>query len=134
MKWTHCALETKKFDKTLQFYLDFCQMHVLKHRIDEGRKVIWLSCVASSSPVLVLIESKELDCPNVFNESMLRHFGFELNSRQEVDLVYEKLLHSGISATKPVYVDFNTGYICMAQDPEKRWVEFSYGQDMPSKK
>ena len=68
--------------------------------------------------------------PYILRESMLRHFGFELSSRLEVDLIYEKLIQAGINATKPVFVDKNTGYVCMTQDPEKRWVEFSYGQDV----
>ena len=33
MRWTHCALETKNFNKTLQFYMDFCQMNIVKDRV-----------------------------------------------------------------------------------------------------
>ena len=134
MKWTHCALETRKFDETLQFYVDFCHMNVAKHRIDDGRKVVHLICAVGSGPVLVLIESKQCDYTTEVNESMLRHFGFELSSRHEVDLVYKKLIEAGLPATQPVYVDENTGYVCMSQDPDKRWVEFSYGQSILSKK
>ena len=130
MKWTHCALETKKLHETLQFYLDFCQMNVIKDRVDKGRRVTWLISSDRSGPVLVLVESLECNSSDSVSESMLRHFGFELSSRLEVDLIYEKLIEAGINATKPVFVDKNTGYVCMTQDPEKRWVEFSYGQDV----
>lgn len=130
MKWTHCALETKKLDETLQFYLDFCQMNVVKDRVDDGRRIIWLVSSISEHPVLVLAEVMESEIQDYRNESMLRHFGFELSSRKDVDLIYQKLVEAGVYCTKPDFIDVNTGYVCMAKDPENRWVEFSYGQDV----
>ena len=130
MKWTHCALESKKLDETLQFYVDFCQMNIIKDRVDQSRRIIWLVSSDTDSPVLVLAESMESEPQDLTNESLMRHFGFELSSRQEVDLIHQRLVESGVTCTKPVYVDVTTGYVCMAQDPEKRWIEFSYGQNV----
>lgn len=79
---------------------------------------------------MVIIEHPAIDYADGSSDSMLRHLGFELNSKSGVDEIYQKLLEEGIQATKPVYVDEYTGYVTMARDPDGRWIEFSYGQDV----
>ena len=133
MRWTHCALETKNFNKTLQFYMDFCQMNIVKDRVDNGRRVIWLVSSKSDYPVLVLAEVMESEMKDSRCESMLRHFGFELSSRKDVDAIYKKLIGADFYCTKPFFIDMNTGYVCMTKDPDGRWVEFSHGQDVIQK-
>jgi hypothetical protein len=78
----------------------------------------------------VVIEHPEVPEASEGSDSMLRHFGFELESREAVDAMYEYLHSKEIPATKPFFVDEFTGYITMAKDPDGRWVEFSHGQDV----
>ncbi len=78
----------------------------------------------------MVIEQSNVEYASPTSDSMLRHFGFELHSREAVNAIYNELIRHNMEATEPMYVDEFTGYITMTQDPDGRWVEFSHGQDV----
>lgn len=130
---THYAIATAHMDKTLHFYCGFCAMRIVHNRV-KATRISWLAPKHESSPILVVIEHPEIPYCQTNSDSMLRHFGFELGSQEEVNEVFEMLKANGYNPTKPVFVDEITGYICMVQDPDGRWVEFSFGQDLREEK
>jgi catechol 2,3-dioxygenase-like lactoylglutathione lyase family enzyme len=58
----------------------------------------------------------------------LSHFGFAVDSRDEVDAVARKGEEAGVLLVEPRYSGETVGYHCYLKDPDGHSVEFSYGQ------
>lgn len=129
MKLSHYAIATSKIEECILFYQSFCAMRIVKDRHDGPTRVVWLAPLEQEDFILVFVSIDGVEYANRASDSMLRHLGFELESREAVDRVHKALLSSNHECTNPVDVDEITGYVFMARDPEGRWVEFSFGQD-----
>lgn len=126
---SHYAIATAHMDDTLYFYCRYGSMRIVRDR-RQGTRICWLAPDKSASPILVIIDYPDIPYAAEGSDSMLRHLGFELESKEEVDSMYHLLKAENRHPTNPVYVDEFTGYITMVKDPDGRWVEFSYGQDV----
>jgi catechol 2,3-dioxygenase-like lactoylglutathione lyase family enzyme len=131
---THFALHVADAEASASFYERFAAMHVVrawKNQDGGGLKVKWLkSAVGSDTFVLVLLEGKsELfdDRPQAMI-GPLSHFGFGLDSRDEVDRIAKAGEAAGILLMRPRDSGKIVGYHCYLRDPDGHSVEFSYGQ------
>ncbi len=133
---THFALHVANAKATAAFYRDFAAMRITRDWDDQdgaGLKVIWLSSTAASNPFrLVLIEgqSQLLDNTPQGIIGPLSHFGFALQSRDEVDAVGKKGKEAGVLQWGPLDAGEIIGYLCYLRDPNGHTVEFSFGQDL----
>lgn len=131
---THFALHVANIDTTAGFYERFAGMRIVRSWADQdesGLKVKWLkSAQASNGFVLVLLEGKS----ELFGGGRqatigpLSHFGFAVDSRDEVDAVARKGEDAGVLLMTPRYSGETVGYHCYLKDPDGHSVEFSFGQ------
>jgi len=122
---THVALRVKDLARSVAFYEKYARLGVAHEREDDGTRVVWLAERPQDPSfvfVLIPMPHTEGERPGV------HHFGFSLASRAEVDAVAatagaEGLLREGPRDAGPV-----VGYFCIVEDPDRNWVEFSFGQ------
>jgi len=122
---THVALRVKDLARSVAFYEKYARLGVAHEREDDGTRVVWLAEQPRDPSfvfVLIPMAHTEGERPGV------HHFGFSLASRAEVDAVAataraEGLLREGPRDAGPV-----VGYFCIVEDPDRNWVEFSFGQ------
>jgi catechol 2,3-dioxygenase-like lactoylglutathione lyase family enzyme len=130
---THFALHVADVDVTAVFYEQFAGMCVVRAWEDQGDglKVKWLKSPIASNPfVLVLLEGKSQLLPGAPQSAIgpLSHFGFALDSRDEVDAIASKGELAGVLLSAPRYAGNIVGYHCYLKDPSGHSVEFSFGQ------
>ncbi len=124
-RFTHVALRVKDLDRSVAFYRKYAGLFVAHEREEDGRRVVWLAERAEDPEfvfVLIPMAHNEDDRPGV------HHLGFSLSRRADVDEVgalarAEGLLREGPRDAGPV-----VGYLCIVEDPDRNWVEFSFGQ------
>jgi catechol 2,3-dioxygenase-like lactoylglutathione lyase family enzyme len=123
---THLALGVRDLDRTIAFYRKHVQLHVVHERVDGGMRVVWLGEDPSDVDfVIVLLPVNDLPPPG---PASLRHLGFAVRSRQEVDAAAAAARADGILVVEPVYAGPVVGYFCIVSDPDGNHVEFSCGQ------
>ena len=126
---THLALHVADLDRSVRFYQHYCAMEVVHDREDgAGGRVSWLAEPGKASNfILVLISGG----PGYFQkDGDYSHLGFALGSRAEVDEVARRGREDGVLAWEPQEEPYPVGYFCALQDPDGRFVEFSYGQPL----
>jgi len=122
---THVALRVKDLARSIAFYERYAALVVSHQREDEGTRVVWLAeQVEDPSFVFVLIPMahSEVDQPGV------HHFGFSLASRSDVDAMAAMARADGLLRDGPRDAGPIVGYLCIIEDPDRNWVEFSHGQ------
>jgi catechol 2,3-dioxygenase-like lactoylglutathione lyase family enzyme len=128
-RFTHNAFPTPRLDACVAFYEEFAEMRVVKRRGGPGERVFWLAPAIADLPIFVLIERPGAG-PVPRDDSGLRHLGFEVESRADLDALHARLATAGHAPTEPAYIDAIVGHIFMVEDPDGRVVEFSAGQDV----
>jgi catechol 2,3-dioxygenase-like lactoylglutathione lyase family enzyme len=124
---THVALRVRDIGRSIAFYERFAGLRVCHDRIDEGTRVVWLAEeVGDPSFVFVLIPMAHADA----GEPGVHHFGFSLASRDAVDAVAARARAEGALAAEPKYAGPIVGYYCIVEDPDRNWLEFSFGQSI----
>ena len=126
---THVALPCADVAKSVDFYQRFAGLHLVHERTDEGTVVVWLS-EAPDNPsfVVVLIGDPTTQAPA--RQSLARHLGYDVESRQAVDEIARRGEKEGVLLQGPVYAGPVVGYYCMLRDPDGNVIEFSYGQSV----
>jgi len=123
---THLALGVQNLDRTIAFYRKHVRLHVVHERVDGGARVVWLADRETDVDfVLVLFEVPDHPPPG---PATLKHLGFAVASRQEVDEAAAAGRADGVLVVEPVYAGPIVGYFCIVADPDGNHVEFSYGQ------
>lgn len=127
-KFTHIALLVSDVDQIADFYLKYCDLKVIQRRVDPktGFRNIWLG--KDLSFVIVAFESEKKPMQSLVKP--LSHFGFSLDSKEEVDKIANLAKEEGKLNYGPTFIDQTVGYICEVLDPEGNSVEFSYGQQL----
>lgn len=128
-RFTHNAFPTSRLDACVAFYEEFAGMRVVKRRGDAGERVWWLAPATSDLPIFVFVERADAATP-ADDGSLMRHLGFELDGREDLDALHARLAAAGLDATPPRYVDEVVGHVTLVRDPDGRVVEFSAGQDV----
>lgn len=134
-QFTHNAIQSGDIAACIDFYQRFCRMRLVKDRVDEDGvgRVVWLAPAEGVSPIFVVSEGKGPRDLDARSEPLMRHFGFQLGSRAEVDALYAEVRAAGFPAMEPSYWGAVAGYLFMVRDPDGRVVEFSTEQDVSPK-
>jgi len=125
-RWTHITINCSDIDASVAFYTSFCGLTIVRDRRAEGRHNVWLGPVTKpdEDPVFVLVIVQDEV------KARLDHFGFQCDSRAEVDRIAEVARQQDILVEAPVDVGGVVGYFTMVRDPDGHLVEFTFGQPL----
>ena len=125
-RWTHITINCSKIDASVEFYTSFCGLTIVRDRRIEGRHNVWLGPATKrdEDPVFVLVIVQDEV------KARLDHFGFQCDSRAEVDRIAEIARQQDILIEPPVDVGGVVGYFTMVRDPDGHLVEFTFGQPL----
>jgi catechol 2,3-dioxygenase-like lactoylglutathione lyase family enzyme len=126
VRWTHITIRVSDLDRSIDFYRSACGLSVVRDRRLEGGSTVWLGYEPAEGElpvyVLVLVEGEVTD--------RLDHFGFQCDTREEVDAIAREGERLGILAHPPTDAGGTVGYFAMLRDPDGHTVEFTYGQPL----
>jgi len=114
----------------MAFYGRYAGLVVAHERNEDGTRVVWLAERAEDPEfvfVLIPMAHSEGERPGV------HHFGFSAASRAEVDAIATQARADGILREGPRDAGPVVGYFCIVEDPDRNWVEFSFGQPINPK-
>src|SRR5258707_7703523 len=82
-RWTHITINASDLDASIDFYTSLCGLTIVRDRRLEGRHNVWLgpATEAGVDPVFVLVIVQDEV------KARLDHFGFQCESREEVDRI-----------------------------------------------
>jgi lactoylglutathione lyase len=126
IRWTHITITVSDLERSIDFYTSVCGLSVVRDRRLEGGGTVWLGPVprADEDPTFVLVISKgEVT-------DRLDHFGFQCESREQVDAIAEEARRRGILAYPPTDSGGAVGYWTIIKDPDGHGVEFTFGQPL----
>ena len=99
---------------------------MVRDRRLEGRHNVWLGPVTKPGEdplfVLVIVQDEV--------KARLDHFGFQCDSRAEVDRIAELARQQDTLIEPPVDIGGVVGYFTMIRDPDGHLVEFTFGQPL----
>ena len=123
-RWTHITIGVTNIERSVGFFKEFCGLNVLRDRRKEGGGTVWLGYEPTEGefPTYILVISEQADI------SLLDHFGFQCDSRAEVDAIAEKGKRLGILTNPPTDSGGSVGYWTMIREPSGHLVEFTFGQ------
>src|SRR2546423_945175 len=85
VRWTHITINVSDIDASVDFYTNVCGLSIVRDRRAEGRHNVWLGPPTKSGEdppfVLVMVQDEV--------KARLDHFGFQCDSRAEVDRIAE---------------------------------------------
>jgi catechol 2,3-dioxygenase-like lactoylglutathione lyase family enzyme len=124
--WTHITINCSNIDASVDFYTSFCGLSVVRDRRLEGRHNVWLGPETESGddPVFVLVIVQDEVT------ARLDHFGFQCDSREEVDQIAKVAREQDILVQEPIDAGGVVGYFAMVRDPDGHIVEFTFGQPL----
>lgn len=125
-RWTHITINASDLNRSVDFYTSLCGLSIVRDRRLEGRHNVWLGPAAPSGHdptfVLVIVQDEV--------KAKLDHFGFQCDSRDEVDRIAELARQRNILIEPPVDVGGVVGYFTMVRDPDGHLIEFTFGQPL----
>ena len=125
-RWTHITINVSDIDRSVDFYTSICGLSVVRDRRKEGRHNVWLGplLVAGEDPAFVLVMVQDEV------KSRLDHFGFQCDSRAEVDQIAELARSQDFLIDPPTDVGGVVGYFTTIRDPDGHLIEFTFGQPL----
>jgi len=125
-RWTHITINCSDIDASVAFYTSFCGLTIVRDRRIEGRHNVWLGPATKQGedPTFVLVMVQEEV------KARLDHFGFQCDSRAEVERLAELALTQNILVQPPLEVGGVVGYFITVRDPDGHLVEFTFGQPL----
>jgi catechol 2,3-dioxygenase-like lactoylglutathione lyase family enzyme len=124
--WTHLTATVSNFERSIEFYQQFCGLSVVRDRRKDGSGTVWLGPppLPGKNPtfVLVLMEGEV--------SSRLDHLGFQCDSVVEVDEIAKKAEREGILVYPPTNSGGSVGYWTIIRDPDGHQIEFTFGQPL----
>ena len=123
-RWTHVTVTVSNLERSIDFYSSFCELSVLRDRRLEGGGTVWLGpkTLPGKNPTFLLVIG-EGDVT-----SRIDHFGFQCDTKEDIDRIAEQGRHLGILVEAPTNAGGVVGYITMLHDPDGHLVEFTHGQ------
>ncbi|HYO92274.1 MAG TPA: VOC family protein [Pyrinomonadaceae bacterium] len=126
IRWTHITITVTEMERSIEFYRSMCGLQIVRDRRREGGGTVWLGYEPKDgedpSFVLVLMKGEVTD--------RLDHFGFQCDSRAEVDRIAKDASERGILASAPTDSGGSVGYWTIIRDPDGHMVEFTFGQPL----
>jgi catechol 2,3-dioxygenase-like lactoylglutathione lyase family enzyme len=127
---THIALHVGAMDACMEFYQRYCNLEVTDDQVRGGRRVVLMAeSGRGANFVLQLIAGGADKAPTPGDDS---HFGFAMDSREEVDRRAAMAADEGILLWETFEGPFPIGYICALKDPNGNTVEMSCGHLLES--
>ena len=125
-RWTHITINCSDIDRSVDFYTSLCGLSIVRDRRLEGRHNVWLGprTEPGEDPIFVLVVVQDEV------KARLDHFGFQCDSRAEVDRIAEAARQQGSLVQEPVDAGGVVGYFAMVSDPDGHVVEFTFGQPL----
>jgi|SRR5215831_13431881 len=125
-RWTHITINVSHLDRSVEFYTGICGLSIVRDRRKEGRHNVWLgpAVVDGDEPsfVLVMVQDEV--------KSRLDHFGFQCESRAEVEQIAELARSQNFLVDPPTEVGGVVGYFTTVSDPDGHLIEFTFGQPL----
>ena len=125
---THLALHVPDLDACVSFYEQFCTMQVIHKRAGKGSRIVWMAEQGKEHSFIFVIMPGGQDRQLAVDD--YSHFGFALESREQVDSIAARARVAGCLVWEPRDEPFPVGYYCGLRDPAGNYVEFSYGQPL----
>src|ERR1044071_10347184 len=84
-RWTHITINVSDLERSIDFYTSLCGLSIVRDRRPEGRHNVWVGPRPrpGEDPVFVLVLIQDEV------KARLDHFGFQCESRAEVDRIAE---------------------------------------------
>ena len=125
-RWTHITINVSDIDRSVDFYTSVCGLQIVRDRRKEGRHNVWLgpSPVAGEDPAFVLVMVQDEV------KARLDHFGFQCDSRDEVDQIADFARRHDILVEPPTDIGGVVGYFTTITDPDGHLIEFTFGQPL----
>ena len=125
-RWTHITINCSDLDASVDFYTSICGLSIVRDRRVEGRHNVWLGppTPESEDPVFVLVIVQDVV------KQRLDHFGFQCETREEVDRIAARAKELGTLVEPPTDIGGVVGYFAMVQDTDGHLVEFTFGQPL----
>jgi len=125
-RWTHVTINCSNIDASVDFYTSFCGLTIVRDRRIEGHHNVWLGPVIKpgEDPIFVLVIVQDEV------KARLDHFGFQCDSRAEVDRIAAIARQQDVLVEPPVDIGGVVGYFTMVRDPDGHMVEFTFGQPL----
>jgi lactoylglutathione lyase len=125
-RWTHITINVSDIDRSVDFYTGVCGLSIVRDRRKEGRHNVWLGPLpeAGEDPAFVLVMVQDEV------KSRLDHFGFQCDSRAEVERIAELARSQDFLVDPPTEVGGVVGYFTTVRDPDGHLIEFTFGQPL----
>jgi lactoylglutathione lyase len=126
MHWTHITLPFSDLAASIAFFTDVCGLSVVRDRRLEGGTTVWLGPrpEPGQNPSFVLVAQQgAVELP-------LDHFGFQCDTREEIDEIAARAEHSGNLVEGPIDYGGSVGYFVVLREPSGHLVEFTFGQPL----
>src|SRR5215471_9355161 len=100
VRWTHITINCADIDASVEFYTALCGLSIVRDRRQEGRHNVWLGPATrpGEDPLFVLVIVQDEV------RARLDHFGFQCDSRDEVDRLAELARAQNILVEPPMDV------------------------------
>lgn len=125
-RWTHITINTTNIDASVDFYTSLCGLSIVRDRRLEGRHNVWLGPRTNpdEDPIFVLVIVQDEV------KFRLDHFGFQCDTREEIDRLAEIAKQKDILVQPPIDVGGVVGYFTTIRDPDGHLIEFTFGQPL----
>lgn len=126
VRWTHITINTSDIDRSVDFYTAICGLTIVRDRRLEGRHNVWLGpkTTEGEDPLFVLVIVQDEV------KARVDHFGFQCDTREEVDRIATFGRERNILVEPPTDVGGVVGYFTSIRDPDGHVVEFTFGQPL----
>src|SRR5438876_2872544 len=104
--WTHITINCRDIDASVEFYTSLCGLSIVRDRRLEGRHNVWRGPAPrpGEDPIFVLVIVQDEV------KARLDHFGFQCDSRAEVDRIAEQARQQNILVQEPLDAGGVVGY------------------------
>jgi catechol 2,3-dioxygenase-like lactoylglutathione lyase family enzyme len=123
---THVAVRSSNIEESIDFYRRYAGLHIVHQRGNGSTRVVWMSHNEKDPEFVIVL--LEMPYEKLHEPTPMDHFGFAVDSREEVDRiaalgVEDNRLKWGPAEGGPI-----VGYFVMVRDPSGNTCEFSFGQ------
>jgi lactoylglutathione lyase len=126
MRWTHITLPLSDLEASIGFFVEHCGLRVVRDRRAEGGTTVWLGPAPAegADPDFVLVAFAGLV------REPLDHFGFQCDTRAQIDAIAVRTRADGSLVEGPVDAGGSVGYFVVVREPSGHLVEFTCGQPL----
>ncbi len=127
---THVALPVANIERSIRWYEQFTPLRCIHQREDDAGQAAWISHPEATTHPFVIVLVHQFANGDTSQRQLgpFGHFGIEMPSRGDVDLLAEAGRASGCLHWEPQLLPDPIGYICALCDPDGNVVEFSHDQ------